>query len=90
MSTSARYTHGLQIRKAMEASSPAHEVGEATCYSRAEDGIAREHGILVVHAIAIRVRVLNFCLEDDSHNDTIDGHGFTENDAACMGHNRFR
>ena len=64
--------------------SPADQVGEAAGKACAKDGIAREHGPFAVQPIhrVNRVHRLNFRLQDDGHDDAIDGHGLAENDAA--------
>lgn len=73
--------HACSCACIMPTHSPANQVGESACHARAEDGVAREHGVFVIHPVN-RLRGLNLGLQDNGHDDAIDGHRLAENDAA--------
>ena len=60
---------------------PAEEVAEAYRDAGPEEGVACEGEVRVEGLIGGKAGISNFPLQDDGHNDPVDGHGFTEDDA---------
>ena len=60
---------------------PAHKVCKADDKTRGENGVSRPQRIAAVSAVN-HAHMLQLCLKDDGHDDTVDGHSFTEDDAA--------
>ena len=62
--------------------SPASKVGEASRKPCSQDCVAGGGGREGVHAVGLDLCVLYSGLQDDGHNDPIDGHSLTEDDTA--------
>ena len=60
---------------------PAHKVCKADDKTRGENGVSRPQRIAAVSAVN-HAHMLQLCLKDDGHDDTVDGHSFTEDDTA--------
>ena len=68
-------------RGVTSANLPAHKVRETDDKTRGENGVARPQSIAAVAAVC-HAHMLQLGLQNDGHNDTVDGHSFTEDDTA--------
>ena len=59
---------------------PTEEITEANWDTGPEERVTSESALTPIWTE--RALISNFSLKNDSHNDTIDGDGLTENDAA--------
>ena len=60
---------------------PAEEVAEAYRDAGPEEGVACEGEVGVEGLVGGKAGITDFPLQDDGHDDPVDGHGFTEDDA---------
>ena len=60
---------------------PAEEVAETYRDAGPEQGVSCECEVGVEGLVGGEAGISDFTLQDDGHDDSVDGHGFTEDDA---------
>ena len=80
------HVNNLRDPAACATTLPASQVGPACCQPRAQDGVSSCICRCGPQTVGKLIDTLNLCLENDCHNDPVNGHCFAKNDTASTTH----
>ncbi len=80
------HVNNLRDQAACATPLPASQVGPACCQTRAQDSVSGCICRCRPQPIGKLIHTLNLCLENDCHNDPVNGHCFAKNDTASITH----